>query len=111
VERRFDANGVSIDVLEPEAISDLMDTSPAGRPFNEVARLASQIEVRAPEGMRIELASIAFSDLVRLERSLRELGLETVNGSCELPAGWPTVVVSAVLRAKGRNAPGNALVS
>jgi hypothetical protein len=93
------ARGTSVETVEPEEISAVAETSPAGRHFQEVGRLSSHVEMRAPDGTPIALASIAFGDLEALHRSLRELGCDTVGGTSGLPPGIPPFVVSAIFSA------------
>ena len=64
----LDSNGLSPDDMEPEEIEELLDTTPAGEKIIDIGRMLSDVEMRAPDGRRLEFASIAFSDLAERAR-------------------------------------------
>src|SRR5215831_5300267 len=69
-----DANGVSPEEMAASEIEKLFDTTPSGRKIIDIGRTLSDVEVRAPDGGRLEFASIGFSDLLELQRLAREMG-------------------------------------
>lgn len=95
----LEAHGVAPDEARPEQIAEIFDASPAGRKFLDIGRMLSEVEVRAPDGRRMEFASIAFSDPREIERLARELAVEGADELAELPPDAPHYIVSATFRA------------
>jgi hypothetical protein len=58
----LDANGLDPDELERDEIDELLENTPAGQQIIDIGRMLSDVEVQAPDGRRLEFASIAFSD-------------------------------------------------
>ena len=58
----LEANSLSADDLEPDQIDELLETTAAGQKVIDVGRTLSDVEVRAPDGERLEFASLAFID-------------------------------------------------
>ena len=56
---------------------------------------------RAPDGRRLEFASIAFSDLSELQRLVREMELGPAHDLTDLPPDAPRYIVSATLTKDG----------
>src|SRR6188474_1522099 len=71
----LDANGLSPDEMEPYEIENLLDTTPAGQKIIDIGSTLSDVEIRAPNGLRMEFASIAFIDQEELRRVIREMQL------------------------------------
>ena len=94
----LDANGLSEDQMERADVEKLLETTPAGRKIIDIGRMLSDVEMRSPDGKRLEFASIAFSDLMELQRLSQELDLETTDDLDEPPPGAPRYIVSATLR-------------
>jgi hypothetical protein len=94
----LEENGLSPDELEGDAIDELLDTTPAGRKIIDIGRMLSEVEMRAPDGRRLEFASIAFSDLSELQRLVREMQLGPAHDLTDLPPDAPRYIVSATLR-------------
>jgi hypothetical protein len=94
----LEANGLDPEALEQHEIDDLLDTTPAGQKVLDIGRTLSEVEMRAPDGTRLEFASIAFSDLSELQRLVRELELGADSDLSDLPPDAPQYVVSATLR-------------
>jgi len=97
----LDANGLSPDDMDGEQIDELLDGTPAGQQIIDIGRTISEVEMRAPDGQRLEFESIAFSDLTELKRLVRELKLGAVDDLPELPDltdDAPRYIVSATLR-------------
>lgn len=104
----LDANGLSPEEMEQCDIDELLDTVSAGQKIIDIGRMLSEVEMRAPDGLRLEFASIAFSDLSELQRLVREMELGAADDLKDLPPDAPRYVVSATLcddaQASGREA-------
>jgi hypothetical protein len=94
----MEANGLSADEMEKQEVEELLETTPAGRKVIDIGRMLSDVEMRAPDGKRLEFASIAFSDLMEVQRLARELRLEAADDLATPPADAPRYIVSATLR-------------
>jgi hypothetical protein len=100
----LDANGLSPDDMDGQQIDELLEGTPAGQQIIDIGRTISEVEMRAPDGQRLEFESIAFSDLTELERLVRELKIGAVDDLPELPElpelpdDAPRYIVSATLR-------------
>lgn len=109
---QFDADGLSPEEMPCGEIERLFASTPAGRTFMGYARTLSQVEVRAPDGRRLECLSIAFSDAQELQRLARELEIETDVDLAGLPADVPSYVVSTIFldhaRSRARTAQASA---
>jgi hypothetical protein len=104
----LEANGLSPEEMEGSEIDELLDTTAAGRKIIDIGRMLSEVEMRAPDGRRLEFASIAFSDLLELQRLMRELGVGDAGDLRVPPTGGPRYIVSATLSDKtpaSRNEP------
>lgn len=94
----LDANGLDPDELERDEIDELLENTPAGQQIIDIGRMLSDVEVQAPDGRRLEFASIAFSDLLELQRLSCELQGVSADDLKDLPADAPRYVVSATFR-------------
>lgn len=94
----LDANGLSPETMERDAIDDLLDTTPAGQKILDIGRMLSDVEMRAPDGLRMEFASIGFMDLSEMQRLVHELELGAANDLANVQPEAPRYVVSATLR-------------
>jgi hypothetical protein len=92
------AKGVAPDAARGDEIADLFDTTPAGRKFLDIGRMLSEVEVRGPDGRRMEFASIAFSDPREIHRLMLELAIDGAEALEDLPPDAPHYVVSATFR-------------
>src|SRR5215831_1542566 len=90
-----DANGISPEDLPNSEIEELFDTTPAGQKIIDIGRALSDVEVRGPHGGRLEFVSIAFSDLLELQRLVREMELDSAETLNDLPTDVPRYIVSA----------------
>src|SRR5688572_22216306 len=102
----LDANGLSPEEMERCEIDELLDTLPAGQKIIDIGRMLSEVEMRAPDGRRLEFASIAFSDPSEIERLVRELDLGAAHDLTDLPPAAPRYIVSATLRREARASGG-----
>src|SRR5262245_897878 len=94
----LDANGLDPDEMERAQIEEVLDTTPAGRKVIDIGRTLCDVELRASDGARLEIASIAFTDLLELQTLARELETERADDLSDLPPDAPRYVVSATLR-------------
>jgi hypothetical protein len=94
----MDANGLSPDDMERREVEALFETTPAGQKVIDIGRMLSEVEMRSPDGKRLKIASISFSDLMELQELGRSLRLEAADDLETLPADAPRYTVSATLR-------------
>ena len=97
LKRHLEANGLSPDEMERDDLDELFDTTEAGQKIIDIGRMLSEVEMRAPDGLRLEFASIAFSDLLEVQQLARDLELGSAGRLAELPADAPRYIVSATL--------------
>src|SRR6185295_3577929 len=69
----LEANGVSTDDMDGVDLDELFDSTPAGEKILDIGRTLSEVEMRAPDGQRLEFASIGFTDLAELQKVLAEM--------------------------------------
>jgi hypothetical protein len=104
----LEANGLSPEEMNQGEIDELLDTTPAGEKIIDIGRMLSEVEMRAPDGRRLEFKSIAFSDPSELQRLVREMQLGGADDLTDLPPEAPRYIVSATLTddasASGREA-------
>ena len=81
-----------------DEIDGLLDATPAGKKIIDIGRMIADVEMRGPDGQRMEFASIAFSDVMELQRLVRELDGDSGEDLPDLPADAPRYIVSATLR-------------
>jgi len=93
----LEANGLSPEAMEAGEIDELLDRTAAGRKIIDIGRMLSEVEMRAPDGRRLEFASIAFSDLAELQRLVRAMEVGAVHDLTDLPPDAPRYIVSATL--------------
>jgi hypothetical protein len=94
----LEANGVYSDEVDHRVIDDLLETTPAGRKILGLGRMAIDIEMRAPDGRRVEFASIAFSEPAEIKRLAHELRIDAASDLPDLPPDAPRHIVSVTLR-------------
>ena len=94
----LDANGLSPDEMHKGDVEELLETTPAGQRIIDIGRMLSDVEMRAPDGRRLEFASIAFSDPMEIQRLARSLRVGGADDLPELPADAPRYIVSVTLR-------------
>lgn len=93
------ANGVSPEAMDQRDFEEFVDTTPAGQKMADIGRLMCDVEIRAPDGRHIEVASLAFTDLSELQRLVRDLHVDSANALTDLPPDASRYVVTATLGA------------
>src|SRR5678815_4536973 len=54
----LEANGLSAEEMRDAEIDDFLDATPAGKKLIDIGRTLADVEMRAPDGERLEFASI-----------------------------------------------------
>ena len=90
----LEEQGRSTEDVQQSELEYLFETTPAGQKIIDIGRALSEVEVHAPDGKRLEIASIAFSDLHELQTLVRELRIEDGEDLSEIPPDGPRYVVS-----------------
>jgi hypothetical protein len=98
----LDANGLSPDEMSREEIETIFETIPAGQKVIDIGRTLSEVEMRDPDGKRLEFVSIGFSDLLEFKTLAREMDRGKKREASDLPPGVSRYVVSATLSKKAR---------
>jgi hypothetical protein len=98
LKQQLDERGSSAESMEREELEELMETSAAGRKILDLGRMLSEIEVRGPDGSRMEFESIGFSDVLELKRFAGEFSSGSPDLALDLPPGAPRYLVSATFR-------------
>lgn len=88
----LDAKGLDPDEMDGDEVDQLFETSEAAQKIVDIGRTLSEVETRAPDGTRVEFASIAFIDTQEIPRLLRELTGQT-GDPAEVPVDGPRYVV------------------
>ena len=94
----LDANGLSEDDLEKAEVERIFETTAAGQKVMDIGRMLSDVEMRGPDGRRLDFASIAFSDLMEIQQLTREMQLDCADSIADVPPDAPRYIVSATLR-------------
>ena len=98
----LDANGLSAEEMSREEIEKVFDTVPAGQKVIDIGRTLSEVEMRDPDGKRLQFVSIGFSDLLEFTTLAREMDRGKQSAPSDLPPGVSRYVVSATLAKKAR---------
>jgi len=93
----LEQHGLTAEEMDQQAIDDLLDNTPAGQGIIDIGRMLADVEMRAPDGQRLEFASIGFSDLAEMTRFMRELERAADGDPADTPVEEPCYVVSATL--------------
>lgn len=93
----LDSKGLDPDEMDADQVDELFETSEAAQKIVDIGRAISEVETRAPDGKRLEFASIAFIDSLEIPRVLRELTGETGDLAKELSDGPRYVVCGTLL--------------
>jgi len=98
LKRYLENNGLTAEEMEKEAIEHVLDTTPAGQKIIDIGRALVDVEMRAPDGKRMEVTSIGFSDLMELRSLMHDMDLESKHNLDDLPPDAPRYIVSATVR-------------
>ena len=93
----LEANGLIPEEMEKGEIEEFFDTTAAGQKIIDIGRMLSEVEMRAPDGTRQDIASIAFSDQLEVQRLVREMNLGSVDEMTEWPPDVARYIVTATL--------------
>jgi hypothetical protein len=104
----LDANGLSPEEMSREEIETIFETIPAGQKVIDIGRTLSEVEMRDPDGKRLEFVSIGFSDLLEFKALAHELDDGGKREPSPLPRGVSRYVVSATLSKKARGSTSEA---
>lgn len=104
----LDAKGLDPDEMNGDEIDELFETSDAAQKIVDIGRSISEVETRAPDGTRLEFASIAFIDMLEIPRILGELTGQT-DDLAETSLDGPRYVVSGTLSEEVPRALGDRL--
>lgn len=94
----LEANGLDPETMDKREIEEIVDSTPAGQKILDIGRTLSEVEMRAPDGAKLEFESIAFTDLLELRSLARELDVDSAEEFAELPPDVSRYIVSATLR-------------
>ncbi len=89
-------NGLCPEEMDRE-VEHVFDTTPAGRKIIDIGRALSDVEMRSPDGKRMEFSSIGFSDVTELRSLLHDMALDSAHDLEDLPPDAPRYIVSATL--------------
>ena len=98
----LDANGLSPEEMSREEIETIFETVPAGQKVIDIGRTLSEVEMRDPDGSRLEFISIGFSDLLEFKTLALEMDSGNKPELVSLPPSAPRYLVSATLGKKPR---------
>ena len=100
----LDAIGLSPDTMNKAQVEQVIDSTPAGQKILDIGRALSDVEMRAPDGTKLEFESIGFTDLLELQQFGRELDPDPSEELAGLAPDAPRYLVSATLRGDPRDA-------
>jgi hypothetical protein len=105
------ANDLCPDEVDQGVIDEVLETTPAGRKILGLGRTVVDVEMRAPDNRRVELASVTFTEPAEIKRLARELGIDAAGDLPDLPPDAPQHIVSVMLRTPLRRVAGGHSVS
>lgn len=89
--------GVDTEDPEPELMRHLFETTSAGLHIIDIGRVLCDVELRAPDGARVTVASMGFMDVAELASLSRKLGCADTAELRALPPDAPEFLVSVTL--------------
>ena len=92
------SNGLSEDDMERPEVDEIFEKTQAGQKVIDIGRMLTDVEMRSPDGQRVEIASIAFSDIMEMQQLARDMQLDAANVLAELPPDAPRYIVSATVK-------------
>jgi hypothetical protein len=81
----------------PDEMNRLLYESEAGRAMIDAGRVLSEVELRGPDGRRMDFTSIAFSDIEEIRTVGKAIGARSVEKLNDLPPEAPEFIVSVTL--------------
>ena len=105
-----DAEGQCSDAMKAGELEGFLNATQVGETLAGIGRMLIDVEVRGPDGGRLECAALTFSDLEELKRVARELDVDAAGDLADLPSDAPRYIVSATFHDKpaassGRGSP------
>ena len=94
--------GVDADNPPPELMEELFENTAAGAHIIDIGRVLSEVELRAPTGSMLEVASMGFIELAELAALSRRIGCQGPMSVADSKADVPEFLVSVTLRRKLR---------
>jgi len=92
------SRGLDPDVVPPDVMMHLFESTPAGAHIIDIGRVLSDVELRDPGGATLIVSSMGFMDLAELTSLSLRLGTKRVSLD-QLPSDAPEFLVSVTLRA------------
>jgi hypothetical protein len=90
--------GLNADDAPPELMEHLFENTAAGAHILDIGRVLCDVELRAPSGCRLEVASIGFMELAELAKLSRRHGRGDTSGVGRERSEVPEFLVSATFR-------------
>jgi len=106
LKKLLDEQGLDVDTMDKSQVESLFESTPAGQKIIDIGRTLSDVELRAPDGARLEFTSIAFTDLLEFRTLARELDGGSNEDPNEIPPGAARYIVSATLRGNAHQRTG-----
>jgi hypothetical protein len=91
----LEANGLDEEEMDKDQVIDLLENTPVGQRIIDLGKTLSEVEVHAADGTRLSFSSIAFSDLLELQRLARELDTGSAEDLGKIEHDGPRYIVSA----------------
>jgi hypothetical protein len=95
----LEEKGLTPEEMSPDEIERVFESTPSGQKVIDIGRTLSDVEMHAPDGVRLEFESIGFSDVLEFSTLAGEMNakLGAEREPTELPPGVPRYLVSATL--------------
>ena len=90
--------GLHEDEMDKDQVIDMLDNTPAGQKILDIGRTLSEVEVRAPDGRRLEFVSIGFNDMNEWLSVSPWESSDGVGKKVEVPPDAPRYTVSATFK-------------
>jgi len=96
--RDFEALGKSAESMTPEEADTFVKSRPYGRTMLDIGRVLSEVELRGPDGTRLEYLDMSFLDIEEFRKYGRILGVNHDAMLAKLPPNTQVFSVSVRLR-------------
>jgi hypothetical protein len=100
----LEEQGRSADDLEKKEVEHILEHTAPGQKIIDIGRMLSEVEVRTPDGTRLDFVSIGFTDVYELRTLLREMHVDGDELPEDVPSDGPRYLVSFTLRKRPRKA-------